>query len=354
MTDNPDFDSHDLKRYAKQYRFPGIGVEGQRRIGASRVVLIGCGALGSASANLLARAGVGDLLIVDRDFVELDNLQRQVLYNESDIGLPKAVVATKKLRAINSQISIFGKVMDVDFRNIESLILQPRRADVVLDGTDNFEIRFLINDACVQTEVPWIYGGCLGCEGQVMNIVPRETGCLNCLMLDGPPAPGSTATCDSSGILSTIINVVASFQVNEALKLLSGNRDRMSTDLNVFDLWSNRNHQIDVSNLRDKVDCPTCMQEQFSWLSGKLGSQSTVLCGRNAVQVSLPERSAVDLGQLANRLRNIGRLEENEFMIRCHIDDQYILNVFQDGRAIINGTEDLVTAKKLYSQYIGA
>ena len=183
--------SEELKRYSKQFRFPGIGLEGQRKIGNSRVVLIGCGALGSVSANLLARAGVGELLIVDRDFVELDNLQRQVLYSESDVGLPKAVVASRKLKDVNSQITIEGKVLDVDFRNIESIIENPRQANLVLDGTDYFEIRFLINDACVKLEVPWIYGGCLGAEGQVMNIVPRETGCLNCLMLDGPPAPGS-------------------------------------------------------------------------------------------------------------------------------------------------------------------
>lgn len=353
MTNNLDSRSEKFKRYAKQVRFPAIGVSGQQKISGSRVLLIGCGALGSVSANLLTRAGVGELLIVDRDFVELDNLQRQVLFNEADVGLPKAMVAKKKLQAINSQISIDGKVMDVDFRNIESLIKQPRLANIVIDGSDNFEIRFLINDACVRLGVPWIYGGCLGAEGQTMNIIPGESGCLNCLMLDGPPSPGTTATCDSSGILSTIIHVIASVQVNEALKYLSGNRNSMSNDLHVFDLWSSRNHQIDVSNLREKVDCPTCKQEEYQWLNGKRGSQSTVLCGRNAVQVSLPERSAIDLGQLANRLRDVGRLEENEFMIRCYIDG-YTLNVFQDGRAIINGTEDLIVAKKLYAQYVGA
>ena len=352
MNQNSDLDSN-LKRYAKQIRFPGIGLGGQKKIAASRVVLIGCGALGSVSANSLARAGVGELLIVDRDFVELDNLQRQVLYEERDIGQPKAIVAQDKLQRINSEISVEAKVMEVDFRNIHVLLQEPRLADIVIDGTDNFEIRFLINDACVKFGVPWVYGGCLGAEGQVMNVIPRETGCLNCLMLDGPPTPGTTATCDSNGILSTIINIVASHQVNEALKLLSGNRERMSSYLHVFDLWANRNHQIDVSSLREKVNCPTCKQEKFVWLSGQQGSQSTVLCGRNAIQIRSSNPTPIDLGQLASRLKNAGRVEQNPFMVRFFVED-YVINVFQDGRAIINGTEEKSTANKLYAQYIGA
>ena len=352
MTDNPDFDSHDLKRYAKQYRFPGIGVEGQRRIGASRVVLIGCGALGSASANLLARAGVGDLLIVDRDFVELDNLQRQVLYNESDIGLPKAVVATKKLRAINSQISIFGKVMDVDFRNIASLILQPRRADVVLDGTDNFEIRFLINEVSIKHSIPWVYGGCLGADGQTMTILPEKSGCLNCLMLDGPPPPGTTPTCDSFGILSPIINVIASIQSLEAIKILTKQFDAVSNKLQVFSLWENQMRSIDVSQLRDTVDCPTCKQQNFVWLSGQRGSQTSVLCGRNSVQLNFDDGKELDLDELATRLKELGKVKRNEFMLRFIIDD-ITMTVFTDSRAIVSGTDDPAVARKIYTQYLG-
>ena len=353
--DNPNDISVEpkLQRYAKQIRFPGIGVDGQKNIAGSRVVVVGCGALGSVAANLLARAGVGELVVIDRDFIELNNLQRQVLYDECDVGMPKAIVASQKLRQINSEIYVEGVITDIDFRNIESLIVGERKADLVIDGTDNFEVRFLINDACVKNEIPWIYGGCLGAEGQLMNIIPGETACLNCLMMDGPPLPGTTATCDSGGILSTIINVISSVQVNEAIKFLSGNRERMSLKLQVFDLWSNRTHSIDISTLRDKVDCPTCKQNQYVWLSGERGSQSAVLCGRNAVQVSFPERSKIDLKQLANRLADVGRVEANDFLVKLSVDE-FELHVFQDGRAIIRGTEDIAQAKTLYVQYIGA
>ncbi len=353
MTDLNRENSNQPSRYNKQIRFPEIGIGGQEKISSSRVVVVGCGALGSVSANLLARAGVGELVLVDRDFVELDNLQRQVLYHEGDVGSPKAQVAAQRLSQINSDVKIEFQVTDVSFRNIETLFLDHRRADIVVDGTDNFEIRFLINDACVQHKIPWIYGGCLGAEGQTMNILPGQTGCLNCLMLDGPPAPGATATCDSSGVLSTIINVVASYQVNETLKYLSGKIDALSPNLQVFDLWANRTHAINVKNLRASVDCPTCHRHEFHWLSGKRGSQTSILCGRNAVQLSFPGAEDLDLENLADRLTPLGKLESNRFMIRFYVDE-FVINVFQDGRAIINGTEDIAQAKKLYSQYIGA
>ncbi len=342
----------ELQRYNKQIRFAGLGLEGQQKLSASRIVIIGCGALGSVSANLLVRAGVGRVLLIDRDFVELDNLQRQVLYDESDVGLPKAMVARDKLRAVNSGIEIHGCIADVDFRNIESLVLD-HGADVVIDGTDNFEIRFLINDACVRHSIPWVYAGCLGAEGQVMTVLPGETACLNCLMSDGPPPPGTTATCDTGGILSTIINVVAAFQVTEAIKILAGQLESVNRRLTVFDLWGNRTLSIDVSTLREKINCPVCVQRQFKWLHGNLGSQSAVLCGRNAVQVSFPDRKELELAGLARRLQGVGQVEQNAWLVRLRVGD-FVITAFRDGRAIINGTEDVVLAKKLYAQYLGS
>lgn len=338
-------------RYSRQIRFPGIGDAGQQRLGRSRALIVGCGALGSVIANTLARAGVGRLRIVDRDFVEKTNLQRQVLYDESDVenGLPKAIAAAEKLKRINSEIDIEAIVADVDALNIESLC---QDVDVILDGTDNFEIRFLINDASVRYSIPWIYGGCLGADGQTMSILPGETACLHCLMLDGPPPPGTTETCDSFGILSPIINVIASIQSCEAIKILSGNRDAVSRQLSLFSLWENDVRQMDLSRLRDQVDCPTCKRHQFDWLDGKRAAHSAVLCGRNAVQISYADRHAISLERLNERLKGLGRVEMNSFLLRFYVDT-FILTIFADGRAIISGTDDISVARKLYSTYFG-
>jgi len=346
----PGFGDEELARYGKQVRFTPLGRDGQVRLLQSSAVIVGCGALGTVLANTLARAGVGRLRIIDRDFIELDNLQRQVLYCEQDLGQPKAVIACQKIQEINSQIDCDPVVTDVDFTNIESLM---DTYDVVLDGTDNFETRFLINDACVKMEIPWVYGGCLGCEGQTMTIRPGITACLNCLMLDGPPPPGTTATCDSAGILASIINLIASIQSLEAIKLLSGNAEAISPYLQVFDLWGHRHQQIDMTDLRDRVDCPTCKQKQFQWLSGDLAGHTAILCGRNAVQLSFPERPVLDLARLADRLAPLGQVELNPFLLRFQVGE-FTITLFPDSRAIINGTEDLAIAKRLYSQYIGA
>jgi molybdopterin/thiamine biosynthesis adenylyltransferase len=339
-------------RYSRQVRFPAIGERGQQRLGESRALVVGCGALGSVIANTLGRAGIGKLRIVDRDFLETSNLQRQVLYDESDVagGLPKAIAAANKLRLINSEIEIEPIVSDVDASNIESYC---QDVDVILDGSDNFEIRFLINDASVKLGIPWVYGGCLGADGQTMTVIPGETACLNCLMLDGPPPPGTTPTCDSFGILAPIINVIASFQACEAIKILSGNTDAISRKLNVFSMWDNAVRQLDVSKLRDKVDCPTCKQRRFDWLSGQRGSHSAILCGRNAVQLSFPERQSICFEELKARLAPLGRVEGNTFLLRFFIDE-YVLTVFKDGRAIIGGTDEVSIARKLYAQYLGS
>ena len=351
MTDEPTIPSH-LERYSRQIRFPGIGIEGQQRLADSTALLIGCGALGSMIATTLCRAGVGTLRIVDRDFLETSNLQRQFLFDEQDVesGLPKAIAAKQRLEKINRNVSIEAFVEDVDAQNIRSLT---QGVGVVVDGTDNFETRFLINDICVSESIPWVYGGCLGADGQSMTIVPGQSACLNCLMLDGPPPPGTSETCDSYGVLGPIIGAIASVQSMEAIKILSGNIDAVSKKLTVFGLWNNEVRSMDVQNLRDKVDCPTCKGNNFQWLSGTRGSQSAILCGRNAVQLSFEKREAFNLNDLATRLKPLGKVEQNAFLVRFHIDE-FSITAFPDGRAIISGTEEIPVARKLYAQYLGS
>ena len=241
-------------RYARQMRYPPIGEEGQRRLAASTALVCGCGALGSVIANTLARAGVGRLRIVDRDFLEMNNLQRQVLFDEDDVaaGIPKAIAAAEKLRRINSQVTIEPLVADVNHGNVLELV---EGVDVILDGTDNFETRMLLNDVAHKRRIPWIYGGCLGDEGQTMTIVPGETACLRCLMHDTPP-PGTTPTCDTAGILAPIVNVIASLEANEAIKLLSGNAQAINRTLTVIDLWDNRMRQVESDCLARRERLP--------------------------------------------------------------------------------------------------
>lgn len=343
--------SDPLARYARQVRYAPLGEEGQRRLLSSRALVCGCGALGSVVANTLARAGVGKLRIVDRDFLELNNLQRQVLYDEADVeaGIPKAIAAANKLRAINSQIEIEPIVADVDCRNMAELA---RDVDVIIDGTDNFEIRFLLNDASARWGIPWIYGGCLGTEGQTMTILPGESPCLRCLMQEAPP-PGTTETCDTAGILGPIINVIASIEACEALKILSGHRDATSRVLQVFDLWDNSTRQVRLDALRAARDkCPTCSGTEFPWLDGRRGSQTAVLCGRNAVQLSFPDQPATSLERLAERLSSLGQVTRNRYLLRCHVD-KYLFTVFPDGRAIVGGTSDVAEARSAYARYLG-
>jgi molybdopterin-synthase adenylyltransferase len=337
-------------RYARQMRFAPIGVAGQQKLLASRVLVVGCGALGSVIANTLARAGVGSLRLVDRDFLELNNLQRQVLYDEDDVaaGLPKAIAAKNRLAKINSTIEIDAVVADVDHTNIERLL---EGVDCLVDGTDNFETRFLLNDAAVKLGIAWVYGGCLGAEGQTLTILPGQTPCLRCLMPE-PPPPGTTPTCDSAGILATIIGVIASCEANEALKILGGHREATSRTWNVFDLWDNTVRQIKLDSARSP-DCPCCGRREFSWLSGERGSHTAVLCGRNAVQLSFPGRAAVPLDQLEAKLAAVGTVSRNKYLVRAVIGS-YNLTVFPDGRAVIGGTEDIGEARSVYAKYVGS
>ena len=339
-----------LSRYARQMRYGPIGIAGQEKLLASRALIVGCGALGSVLANTLARAGIGRLRIVDRDFLELNNLQRQVLYDEEDVaaGLPKAIAAKTRLDKINSQIEIEAIVADVNHTNIGRLLSQ---VDCLVDGTDNFETRFLLNDAALKHRVPWVYGGCIGAEGQVLTIIPGQTPCLRCLMPE-PPPPGSTPTCESAGILGTIIGVVASMQANEAIKILSGHPEAISRTWNVLDLWDNQMRQIKLDSFGDRSACPTCSGREYPWLDGQRGSSAAVLCGRNSVQLSFPGREPISLKLLADKMAAVGSVTQNRYLVRATID-KYQVTVFSDGRAVIGGTEDLAEAKSVYAKYVG-
>lgn len=341
--------SPNLDRYVRQMRYPPLGEEGQRRLAKSSVLVCGCGALGNMLAAILVRAGVGRVRIVDRDFVETNNLQRQMLFDEPDVAaqLPKAVAAAEKLRKANSQVIVEPIVADVNYANIEQLC---EGADAIVDGTDNFETRFLINDLAVQRGLPWVYGGCLGAEGQTMTILPGETPCLRCLMQDCP-APGTTPTCDTAGILGPIVSVIASLEAIEAIKILSGHREAISRNLTVLELWDNQIRQVNVAHLRDQVDCPACKGKEFPWLYGKAGSRSAVLCGRNAVQLTQPDVS-LNLEALERHLQGIGQVSRNAFLLRLKVD-AYELTIFPDGRAIVGGTSDVAVARTLYAKYIG-
>src|SRR5438445_2761504 len=273
-----------LDRYSRQMRFHGIGEAGQRKLLDSHVTLCGCGALGTVLANVLVRAGVGHLRLVDRDFIETSNLQRQVLFDEHDVAenLPKAEAAARKLGAINSSVVVEPVVANIDRTNIVELV---KDADLILDGTDNFEIRYLINDAAVRLGKPWVYGGCIGSHGQTMTIIPGETPCLRCVF-EAAPAPGESGTCETAGVLSPIVNIVASYQATEAFKILTARRDQINRDLIYVDVWENVQRRIKITPLLGKVDCPCCQRRRFEWLEGEQGTPTISLCGRNAVQAA--------------------------------------------------------------------
>ncbi len=340
-----------LDRYARQMIYPPIGKEGQRRLLASRALICGCGALGSMIANTLARAGVGKLRIVDRDFLELNNLQRQVLFDEADVAaaLPKSVAAAEKLRRINSEIEIEPIVADVDAGNVLAMC---QNCDVILDGTDNFETRFLLNEAAVKQKLPWVYGGCIGAEGQTLTILPDQPPCFRCLMTE-PPPPGTSPTCDTAGILGPIVNLIASIQANEAIKILSGHAEAVSKSLTLIDLWDNQMRQLNLDRLRTAGGCPTCRGEEFPWLTGGRGSHTAVLCGRNSVQLShAADGQGVALDSLAKKLAAVGDVTQNKYLLRCAVKN-YVLTLFPDGRAIITGTSDIAEARTVYAKYVG-
>jgi adenylyltransferase/sulfurtransferase len=336
-------------------RFPGMGKAGQQKLLASRVTLCGCGALGTVLANTLVRAGVGFVRIVDRDFVEPSNLQRQVLFDESDVSgnLPKAEAAAVKLRQINSSVTIEPVVADIDRTNIIDLC---RDADLILDGSDNFEVRYLINDVAVKLGKPWVYGGAVGSEGMTMTIVPGETPCLRCVF-EAAPNPGDVGTCETAGVLGPTVSIVASYQAVEALKLLSGNTAAINRELLMLNVWENTNRRVKVAPLKGrKGECPCCAKANYEWLEGAHGTQTTTLCGRNAVQVSHRAGGKLDFDQLAAVLRASGTVSFNKFLLKFQLEekgDQYEFTVFPDGRAIIKGTHEPDKARTLYAKYVG-
>lgn len=340
------------ERYSRQVRFSGIGTDGQQRIRAARVLLCGCGALGTVLADTLTRAGVGLLRIVDRDFVDLTNLQRQVLFDEQDVEdhLPKAIVAANKLARINSQVVLEPHVADIDWRNIRNFATG---IDLILDGTDNFEVRFLINDVSLETGIPWVYAGCVGSHGQTMAIFPHESACLRCL-IETPPDPGSMETCDTSGVLAPAIHMITALQATTALKILAGRKDLVAPQLTIIDVWDGTLRQMNLTNLRDRSHCPACIQGRRDWLHGGHASQSTVLCGRNSVQVSPAFPSNLSLEELAGKLESTGTVSRNPFLLRLTpTGAHYEITVFRDGRAIIQGTDDVAVARGLYARYVG-
>ena len=348
------FDPQSPERYSRQVRVPGIGKAGQELIGNSRVTLCGCGALGTVIANHLVRAGVGFVRIVDRDFVEISNLQRQVLFDESDVtnNMPKAVAAANKLRAVNSAVTIEPVVADIDRTNILELC---KDADVILDGTDNFEVRYTINDAAVKLGIPWIFGGAVGTEGQTMTIIPGETPCLRCVF-EASPGPGEVGTCETAGVLGPAVAVVASYQAAEALKILAGKKEAINRELVLFDLWQNTGRRVKIARLLEKRNCPCCKQRKFEWLEGEHGTQTTSLCGRNAVQVSHRVSGKLSLEDLSKQLGVSGQVSFNRFLLKFQLKEagnDYEFTVFPDGRAIIKGTDDTEKARTLYAKYIG-
>ena len=337
-----------IDRYSRQVLFKGIGKDGQSRLAESRAVVIGCGALGSAQAEALARAGVGRLSLVDRDFVELSNLQRQTMFTEHDAveRLPKAVACASHIREINSDIEVKPEIADVNHSNIERLI---QEFDVVLDGTDNFATRYLINDACVKHNINWIYGAAVGSYGVTMTIRPHVTSCLRCVFPEAPP-PAGAPTCDTAGVIMPIIGVVAAVQVSEALKLLTGQTQSLHNSLMQFDVWQNEWRHISLG--APSPDCLTCGRGRFETLEADNHEFAAILCGRHAVQISPSQPAQVDLAALGQRLQSSGEVKANDYLLRFRTGD-YELTVFQDARSIIRGTEDIATARSLYAKYIG-
>lgn len=332
-------------RYLRQIIFAGLGEAGQDKLLAARVLVVGCGATGSVIASTLARAGVGFLKIADRDFVELNNLPRQVLYDEDDVAArtPKAIAAAQKLGRINSSLQIVPNVTDVNAENIEELIAD---VDLVLDGTDNFETRYLVNDACVKHNKPWIYGGAVSSYGATMTIVPQVTACFRCVFRN-PPSPGTLPTCDTAGVIAPIVNVIGSLVSTEAIKFITGSGERNPGLINI-DLWENSFETIETAR---RTDCPCCAQQQFEFLEDAHDS-AAFLCGRNAIQIRPAKKSVLDLTQLAERLTPLGRVTQNEYLVQFTLDE-FDLTIFPDARAIIKGTEEESVARSVYAKYVG-
>lgn len=335
-----------MSRYSRQELFAPLGRDGQARIREARVLLVGCGALGSCLADMMVRAGVGRLTIVDRDYVEESNLQRQQLFDEADAraGLPKAVAAERRLRAVNGEVEVRGLVADLGPEEAPALV---EASDLVLDGTDNFETRFLVNDVCLRTGRPWIYGACVGSYGLALAIRPRVSPCLRCLLEELPP-PGSGPTCDTAGVVAPIVHVVAGVQAAEALKILAGTPEALLPGVFTVDLWSGL---LEVMALaRAEPWCPACREGRYDYSAPR--GASAVLCGRDAVQLRAPAGATVDLAALAARLGAAGEASHNGYLVRFRAEDADLV-VFADGRAVVKGVKDAAQARTVYAKYVG-
>ncbi len=383
--------SDNLCRYHRQMLLCGIGNEGQKRLLDSHTLIVGCGALGGAIADLLARAGVGTLTIVDRDIVDLTNLHRQVMFDEADVeaSIPKAEAAKARIRRINSEVTVRACVDDFNHRNAAGFV---EGIDLILDGLDNFQTRYLLNDLAVKFSLPYVYGGAVGTTGMSMPILPspkhtvtkegegarpigssvswsseQATPCLRCMFPDTPP-PGASPTCDTAGILGPVASMIAAHQATQALKLLSGNIDALDRSLYSIDIWTNQTRRIDISDLHKVGECPCCDRGSFIYLRGEVGDDPVHLCGRIAVQISPPQAAfggataanPLDLQGLARRLEPHGRFSVNRFAIRGVLTNErneagepLELTVFSSGRAIVRGTDRLEVARSICSRYVG-
>ncbi|WP_047154449.1 ThiF family adenylyltransferase [Aneurinibacillus tyrosinisolvens] len=337
-------------RYSRQILFTPIGKHGQERLAESKVAVVGAGALGTVLANHMVRAGIGHVRIIDRDFVEPSNLQRQMLYDENDAAnhTPKAIAAYEKLKAINSSIVIEPVIADITPANAESLL---QDCDLILDGTDNFEIRFLINDVAVKHGIPWVYGGAVSAKGMFAAIRPHATPCLRCLF-PAPPAAGGE-TCDTAGVIGPIIHIIASYQAVEGLKLLLQDEKHYNPNLEHMEIWRNLHSQMNISGGKNP-DCPACGKGHFDFLT-LTGEEDLVsaMCGRNSVQITPAKEHNLDLEQLEARFSPLGKVERNRFLLRFQAGE-HTLVIFPTGRVVVQGTDDTTVARTLYSKYIGS
>ena len=333
------------ERYSRQMLFAGIGPEGQGRLLDSRAAIVGCGATGSALVSLLARAGVGTLRIIDRDYVEQSNLQRQTLFDEKDAAesVPKAIAAARKISSFNSQIVAEPHAADLTPENIEELL---DRAQLILDGTDNFETRYLINDYAVKNSLPWIYTAAVGSYAATMNVIPGDTACLTCIFPESPT--GMIETCETAGILNSAVNFAASVAATEALKVLTGAKHNLRRTLLSYDLW--HHERAEIAAEKPRSDCRACAKRDFVHLAGQ-GRPQVTLCGRNSVQIHEHHRP-INLREISDRLKSFGRVRQTDFVLKFS-KEPFEMTLFPDGRAIIKGTSDIAVARSLYAKYVG-
>jgi len=332
------------ERYSRQVLLAEIGLAGQKILSRASAVIIGIGALGGVIANNLTRAGIGRIKLVDRDMVELNNLHRQTLYDEGDVGEPKVMAAVRKLEMVNSKISIEPLLKDANFSNIELII---RGADVVVDGTDNMETRFLMNDTCVKNDIPWVYGGAVGTNGMTMSMIPGKTACFRCLNPHIPPA-GALGTCDTMGVVNAITGVIGSIESSEAIKILLGSGD-VNANLLIYDVWRHGFQSIQIPR---NSDCKCCVRRDFEFLNVTRRTLVTSLCGKETIQITPMEPGKITLRELGGRLENLGKVEYADYAITFKISG-YEITIFNDGRATVKGTSDDVLARSLYSKYAG-